>query len=167
MTSVRLKPRIWVKWSKTFFLLRFFFHPQLLPFLRWFLGYFGLLPVICYILDRIHKHLNRTIHNFLVASNGLFYYHIDLEGFILGLYRSDLVHLSNIGLNIFNVGLQNIIVQVMVLGGPQYKSGGTWWLRSGIGSWNLMFCWKLVLVKLNLLNLGYTLNKHCGHYMNI
>lgn len=72
-----------------------------------------------FYLDKIRRHLNRTIHNFFVSSNNLSYRHIDLEGFLSGLYRSDLVHLSDIGLDIFNVGSQNIIEEATVLGGRQ------------------------------------------------
>lgn len=51
-------------------------------------------------LDKIRKRLNRTIRNSL---GGLSYHHLDLEGSLPGLYRADLVNLSDVGLDIFMV----------------------------------------------------------------
>lgn len=54
---------------------------------------------------------------FLPLLDGLSYRHVNLEGFVSSLYRSDKVHLSDICLDIFNVGLQNIIQKSTVFGG--------------------------------------------------
>lgn len=40
---------------------------------------------------------------------GFSFRHFDLEGGFLDLYQGDYIHLSDIGLDIFNMGLQNII----------------------------------------------------------
>lgn len=62
-----------------------------------------------FYLDRIRRCLNRTIHNFLLSSGGVLFCHAELEGFVPGLFCTDMVHLSAIGLYIFNMGLQNLI----------------------------------------------------------
>lgn len=46
---------------------------------------------------------------FMPYVNGLSYRHIDLEGGLVGFYRSDAVHLSDIALDVFNVGIQNCV----------------------------------------------------------
>lgn len=43
---------------------------------------------------------------FMPLINGLSYRHVDLEGGYLGLYRPDGVHLSDVGLDIFNLSLK-------------------------------------------------------------
>lgn len=70
-----------------------------------------------FYLDRIRRCLNRTIHNFLVSSGGMSFRHVELEGFVPGLFHNDLVHLSEIRLKIFNMGLQHFIERATVLGG--------------------------------------------------
>lgn len=50
------------------------------------------------------KYINRSMEQFLLSLNFWSVLHFDLEGFVLGLYRDDLVHLD-----IFNTGLQSII----------------------------------------------------------
>ena len=72
-----------------------------------------------FYLDRIRRRLNRTIHSFLVSSGGVSFRHSELEGFMPGLFRKDNVHLSPIGIDIFNMGLQNLIEAATVVGGPQ------------------------------------------------
>lgn len=72
-----------------------------------------------FYVDKIRRRLNRTIHNFLASSGSLSFRHLELEGFIPGLFREDLVHLSDIGIDIFSMGLQSLIENAMVLGGPQ------------------------------------------------
>lgn len=47
---------------------------------------------------------------------GLSYRHVDLEGGYPGLYRPDGVHLSEVGIDIFNLGLQNGIEMAAMLG---------------------------------------------------
>lgn len=70
-------------------------------------------------LDKIRKRLNRTIRNSVISLGGLSYRHVDLEGFLPGFYRVDFVHLSDVGIDIFILGLQNMIEQATVLGGLQ------------------------------------------------
>lgn len=67
-------------------------------------------------IDENQRRLNRTVHNYLVSSGGLSYRHVELEGFLPGLLRHDLMHLSDISFNIFNMGLQNLIDLAIVLG---------------------------------------------------
>lgn len=68
-----------------------------------------------FYVDRIRRHLNRTIHNhnkhLSVSLGGLSFRHMELGGFVPGLFTNDLVHLSVIDIDIFNMGLG--------VGGPQ------------------------------------------------
>lgn len=72
-----------------------------------------------FYVDKIRRRLNRTVHNFIVSLGGLSFRHTELEGFLPGLFRNDLVHLSEVGIDIFNMGLQSLIEKALVLGGPQ------------------------------------------------
>lgn len=97
---------------KVLFPQTIFAFSEMVPRLLW--SPFGKL----FYLDKMRRRLNRTIHNFLIQSKGFSYRHFELEGFIPGLFRPDLVHLSNIGLDIFNMGLQSMVEQATVfLGG--------------------------------------------------
>ncbi|OCT67472.1 hypothetical protein XELAEV_18038770mg [Xenopus laevis] len=60
-------------------------------------------------LDRCHKKINSAIAKFAKWLNVFTYRHTDLELTGSGLYRDDGVHLSDIGLDIFNNGLRNAI----------------------------------------------------------
>lgn len=46
------------------------------------------------------------MEKFMPTIGGLSYWHVDLEGGILGLYRQDGAHFSDVGLNILNLKLQ-------------------------------------------------------------
>ncbi|XP_068091150.1 uncharacterized protein [Hyperolius riggenbachi] len=59
--------------------------------------------------DKIRKRVNWAMCKFLSSVGGFSYRHIDLEGGVRGLYRKDLVHLSPIGVDIFNMELQNMV----------------------------------------------------------
>ncbi|XP_069584087.1 uncharacterized protein [Ranitomeya imitator] len=61
--------------------------------------------------DKIRKRVNRKMSILMSLLHGFSFRHIDLEGFTPGLYRSDLIHLSDIGLDIFNLDLQSMIEQ--------------------------------------------------------
>lgn len=54
-------------------------------------------------LDKIRTKINRCIQKFMPLIDGFSFRHINLEGGIPGLYRRDLVHLSETGNNIFNL----------------------------------------------------------------
>lgn len=54
----------------------------------------------------MRKRVNRALEKCMPLLNGLSYRHVDLEGGYPGLYRPDGVHLSEVGLDIFNLGLQ-------------------------------------------------------------
>ncbi|XP_041423511.1 uncharacterized protein LOC121395057 [Xenopus laevis] len=60
-------------------------------------------------LDRCRKKINSAIAKFAKGLNVFTYRHTDLELTGSGLYRDDSVHLSDIGLDIFNNGLRNAI----------------------------------------------------------
>ena len=72
-----------------------------------------------FYVDRIRRRLNRTIHGFMSSISGSSFRHFELEGFLPGLFRDDKVHLSGIGLDIFNMGIQSIIESATVVGGPR------------------------------------------------
>ncbi|XP_068096210.1 uncharacterized protein [Hyperolius riggenbachi] len=62
-----------------------------------------------FFLERIRRRVNFAISKFMPAINGVSFRHLELEGGLRSLYRNDLVHLSEIGLDIFNMGLQDVI----------------------------------------------------------
>ena len=72
-----------------------------------------------FYVDRIRRRLNRTVHSFISSIGGVSFRHTELEGFLPGLFGKDKVHLSIIGLDIFNMGLQSLIESATVVGGPQ------------------------------------------------
>lgn len=59
--------------------------------------------------DRIRKRVNRSMMVFLRAVGGFSFRHELLEGYEPGLYRADGVHLSEIGLDIFNCDLEEMV----------------------------------------------------------
>lgn len=67
-------------------------------------------------LEKIKKRVNHSIEKFMPLLGGFSFYHVDLEGGFPGLYRQDGIHLSDVGLEIFNLGLQNLIERAAVLG---------------------------------------------------
>lgn len=72
-----------------------------------------------FYVDRIRRRLNRTIHSFMPSIGGSSFRHSELEGFLPGLFRVDQIHLSGIGLDIFNMGIQSMIESATVVGGPR------------------------------------------------
>ncbi|XP_044142811.1 uncharacterized protein LOC122932460 [Bufo gargarizans] len=68
-------------------------------------------------MEKIRKRTNRSLEKYLPKLGGWSLRHTELEGFIVGLYRNDLVHLSEIGLDIFNSGLQDMIEKAVVFRG--------------------------------------------------
>ncbi|XP_077148432.1 uncharacterized protein LOC143809173 [Ranitomeya variabilis] len=60
-------------------------------------------------LDKIRKRVNFSMKKFLPLISGFSFRHTDLEGFLPGMFRNDLVHLSDIGLDLFNLNMGNII----------------------------------------------------------
>ena len=67
-------------------------------------------------LEKIRKRVNHSIEKFMQNMDSFSFRHVELEGGFPGLYRRDGVHLSNIGLDIFNTGLQSMIEKAAVLG---------------------------------------------------
>lgn len=64
----------------------------------------------CFLFfEKIRKRLNKSIEKFMPFVNGFSFRHVDLEGFSPGLFRPDTIHLSEIGLDIFNAGLQVMV----------------------------------------------------------
>ncbi|XP_040283797.1 uncharacterized protein LOC120997666 isoform X2 [Bufo bufo] len=83
---------------------------EIIPRLIWKSDQYG-------FMEKIRKRVNRSLEKFLPSLNGWSIRHTELEGFIAGLYRNDLVHLSDIGLDIFNSGLQDMIDKAVVFRG--------------------------------------------------
>ncbi|XP_068107665.1 uncharacterized protein [Hyperolius riggenbachi] len=75
-------------------------------------------PELSY-LEKIRKKINRRVSKFMVTIQGFAYRHHELEGGIVGLYRTDGVHLSEIGSDILNMNLQEMIEQAVGLGGAR------------------------------------------------
>lgn len=67
-------------------------------------------------LEKIRKRTNRFVEKFMPDVYGFSFRHFELEGGISGLYRQDGIHLSDIGLDILNLGLQSCIEMAAVLG---------------------------------------------------
>ena len=66
--------------------------------------------------EKIRRRINRAVARLLSPLHILSFRHSELEGFIQGLYRSDGVHLSDIGLDIFNANLGTCIEMAAVWG---------------------------------------------------
>lgn len=60
-------------------------------------------------IDKIRIRVNRNLVKFAKENDCLCYRHNELEGFLPGLYDLNNLPLSNIGLDILNVGFQNLI----------------------------------------------------------
>ncbi|XP_040200106.1 uncharacterized protein LOC120932066 [Rana temporaria] len=67
-------------------------------------------------MEKMRKRINRAMYKFMPQIGGLSYRHVDLEGGFTGLYRQDGVHLSDVGIDIFNLGLQYGIEQAAEVG---------------------------------------------------
>ncbi|XP_069803914.1 uncharacterized protein [Dendropsophus ebraccatus] len=59
--------------------------------------------------ERIRKRLNRGMAKFMPSIGGFSFRHSDLEDGVPSLYLEDMIHLSDIGLEIFNLNLQEMI----------------------------------------------------------
>lgn len=75
-----------------------------------------IIPRLCWVispelkfLDKICKCLNRMLMKFMLFINGFAFRHVELKGGLLGLYRPDKVHLSDIALDIFNLDIQTCV----------------------------------------------------------
>ncbi|XP_077306953.1 uncharacterized protein LOC143926781 [Lithobates pipiens] len=77
--------------------LVFFFFSEIIPRLKW------LVDPTHFFLEKIRRRVNRFLEKFMPLINGLSFRHVDLEGGLPGLYRSDQVHLSAIGNDIFHL----------------------------------------------------------------
>lgn len=65
----------------------------------------------CRVMEKMRKW---ALEKYLL--DGFSYRHVDLEGGIAGLYCQDRVHLSEVGLYIFNLGIQSCIEMASGLG---------------------------------------------------
>lgn len=65
--------------------------------------------------------MNRAVSKLLLGSGIISFRHVDLEGGLKGLYRKEAIHLSNIGLDIFNTDLSSCVKMAAVWG-----SGDRW-----------------------------------------
>lgn len=68
------------------------------------------------VMEKMRKRVNRGMAKFMPSLGGLTYRHVDLEGGFAGLYRQDGVHLSDVGVDIFNLGLQYGIEMAAYMG---------------------------------------------------
>lgn len=59
-------------------------------------------------MEKIRKRINRAMEKYLPSLEGFSYRHIELGG-LQGLYRQHGIHLSDVGLDVFNLGLQSCI----------------------------------------------------------
>ncbi|XP_075695057.1 uncharacterized protein LOC142661531 [Rhinoderma darwinii] len=75
---------------------------EIIPRLLWSSGNYK-------FLNRIRKRINRAMSKYMSVLGGLSYRHSDLEDLTDGLFRNDCIHLSDVGIDIFNLGLQNLI----------------------------------------------------------
>lgn len=66
-------------------------------------------------MHRIRRRINRCMMHFLPVIGGFAFRHIELEGFLPGLFREDWIHLSEIGLDIFNNNLQVMVERALLL----------------------------------------------------
>lgn len=69
-------------------------------------------------LEVIRRRVNQSIEKRMPLLDSFSFWHIDLEGGFSGLYRQDRVHLSDVGLDIFNLGLQTMIEMAALWGRP-------------------------------------------------
>lgn len=67
-------------------------------------------------MEKMRKRINRAMVKYMPLIGGLSNRHVDLEGDIPGFYRQDGVHLSEVGLDIFNLDLQCGIEMAAALG---------------------------------------------------
>lgn len=58
------------------------------------------------VMEKMRKRVNWVMAKFIPFLGGFAYQHVDLEGGIPGVYRQEGVHLSDVGADIFNLGLQ-------------------------------------------------------------
>ena len=90
---------------------------EIIPRLRWSES------MVFKPLEKVRKRINRAMEKFLAPELGFSFRHLELEGGVQGLYRSDGVHLAEIGLDIFNMRLQTCIETAAVWGGWGQKGG--------------------------------------------
>lgn len=62
------------------------------------------------LLKKIRR-VNRAVEKCMTSIGGFSFRHVDLERGFPSLYRDDGIHLSDIGLDIFNADLQSCIEQ--------------------------------------------------------
>lgn len=101
-----------VKTLDQIFQIKYDLHQFKLSFPNITLFFFEIIPRLVWLnfpFDKVRKHINRTMAKFLSTIGGFIFRHIDLEGGIIGLFRTDGIHLSDIGLDIFNNNLQTMV----------------------------------------------------------
>ena len=67
-------------------------------------------------LEKIRRRINHAMEKFMPKLGGFSFRHTELEGGFPGLYRQDGIHLSDVGLDIFNSDIQTMIEKAAVLG---------------------------------------------------
>lgn len=76
---------------------------EIIPRLRW------IESLMLKPLERVCKRINEAMEKFMCPVYGLSFRYVDLEGGLPGLYRDDVVHLSEICLDILNLYFQTSI----------------------------------------------------------
>lgn len=66
-------------------------------------------------MEKILKQVNSSMVSFMQTIGRFSFCHEELEGFTLGLYREGWIHLSDIGLDIFNLHLQDMVEKAALL----------------------------------------------------
>lgn len=103
-----------MKWDfqrfKLFFPFCTFVFSEIVPHLLWFSSP-QLKP-----LEKVRRQINRSLEKFMPFIDGFSYRHIDLEGGIPGLYRSDSICFFEVGNNLFNLGLQSCVEMAAAVG---------------------------------------------------
>lgn len=69
--------------------------------------------------DKIRRRFNKSMEKFFPLLDGFSFRHKDLEGFLPGFYLHDGHVLSEVGLDIFNLGIQEMVeMGLRRFGGP-------------------------------------------------
>lgn len=70
-------------------------------------------------IERIRRRVNHAVSRYVRSLGGFVVRHRELEGENAALMRRDGVHLTPVGLDIFNLGLQSGVEQALSAGGSQ------------------------------------------------
>lgn len=83
---------------------------EIVPRLRWIES-----PILK-PFEKERKRVNKEIEKFMTLDMGIKFRHLNLEDGSPGLFRDDGVHLSDVGLAIFNLDLQTYVEMAAIWG---------------------------------------------------